>query len=91
MPASVIVCLACALRLLSLKTKAPLTTPLERGVKLMGKVHEAPGASATTFEECAWATLHAEAALPFQVKFGEMLGLLPVAGAGMTRLSFPIL
>ena len=78
------------LRALSVRVNEPLRLPGADGVKLMGKVQEAPGASVPADVELALTRGHVPALLLSSEKFAAMLGLLPVAGTGKLRVALPM-
>lgn len=88
-PLSVMVCVAAALRLLSVSASEPLRAPAEVGVKLIGNWHDAPAARVPGVEEPAPTSGQAEVPLLSKVKFVAILGLLPVDRIGKVNGALP--
>ena len=91
-PLSRIVCVTLVpFRLLSVRTRDPLTLPVEVGAKLIGKVHDAPIVSVPPDKEVFPIKGQAVAPLLVKIKLAEMLGLLPLDGIDNISGAFPSL
>jgi len=81
---------AAALSALSVTTREPLRDPVVVGEKLTASVHREFGASDAGLAAPAATAGQAELTVPSSEKFDEILGLVPVAGAGKSMGALPM-
>jgi hypothetical protein len=77
-------------RSLFVSTSEPFRVPNAVGAKLMGKIQDAPAASVPAVEEPEPTSGQSEEPPLGKVKFGVMLGLLPVDGIGKLNGMLPM-